>query len=315
MGNIDNHGVDIFGGMGYTLGMKSLVEDLQTPKESLEEFAGLTERVLNHVQNVITASQPLRDDYIIHSSAIAGTTKYTRPVKETLFIRDSHGFRKQFEEFIELMRELRAGNRLIGGESNLMLDRVVYTIQQSIGIGLDLMSNPNSARKHVGNRFEELIRLIIAALGVANKKIVLKIPYSEDGSDIYSCETDLVFSPFEEVRSGSHSLDPAEVVVSLKTSSKDRLGKIFIDKLLMREFVGHDVTVVGIFLNDVQRKETSNISYTFVSGLFMVYTKFLTEADGMYFVDMPPKTKENPYNEHIFPFSKFIVRDIWKFLE
>ena len=236
-------------------------------------------------------------------------------MKQTLFISDSALFRQQFAAFIELMRELEAGNRLVGEESNVMIDRVVYTIQQSIGIGLDLMSNPNSARKHVGNRFEELIRLIIAALGVANKKIVLKIPYSEDGNDIYSCETDLVFSPFEEVRSDSHSLDPAEVVVSLKTSSKDRLGKIFIDKLLMREFVGHDVKVIGIFLNDVQRKETSNISYTFVSGLFMVYTKFLTETDGMYFVDMPPKTKENPYSDYIFPFSKFIVRDIWKFLE
>ncbi len=295
--------------------MKSLIEDLQTPKESLNEFAGLTERVLNHVQNVITATQPLRDDYIIHSSAIAGTTKYTRPVKETLFIRESHLFRRQFEQFLELLGELKAGNRLLGGESHVIIDRVVYTMQQAIGIGLDLLSNPNSARKHVGNRFEELVRLIIAALGVANKKIVLKIPYSEDNGDIYSCETDLVFSPFPEVRSNSHSLDPKEMVVSLKTSSKDRLGKIFIDKLLMREFVGHDVKVIGIFLNDVQRKEINNISYTFVTGLFMVYTKFLTKTDGMYFVDMPPRTRENPYSDYIFPFSKFIVRDIWKFLE
>lgn len=34
--------------------MKSLAEDLQTPKLSLSEFADLTERVLSHIKNVIT---------------------------------------------------------------------------------------------------------------------------------------------------------------------------------------------------------------------------------------------------------------------
>lgn len=92
------------------------------------------------------------------------------------------------------------------------------------------------------------------------------------------------------------------------------MGKIFIDKLLMQEFVGHDVKVVGIVFNDVQRKETNSISYTFVSGLFMVYTKFLIELEGMYFVDLPPVTKRSPYNNYIFPFSKFLIKDIWKLI-
>jgi hypothetical protein len=109
-------------------------------------------------------------------------------------------------------------------------------------------------------------------------------------------------------------IDPGEIVISLKTSSKDRLGKIFIDKLLLNKFVGHEVKVVGIFLNDVQRKETNNISYTFVSGLFMVYTKFLTKLEGMYFIDIPPQTKELPYSNYISPFSKFIIEDVWKLI-
>ena len=54
---------------------------------------------------------------------------------------------------------------------------MVYTIQQSAGIGLDLLDNPNSARKHVGNRFEELLSLIIAEVGISNKRIVFNIPY------------------------------------------------------------------------------------------------------------------------------------------
>lgn len=117
-----------------------------------------------------------------------------------------------------------------------------------------------------------------------------------------------------ETYSFSRNIDPREIVISLKTTSKDRMGKIFIDKLLMMKFAKQNIKVVGIFLNDVQRKESNNISYTFVSGLFMVYTEFLTILDGVYFIDPPPKANESPFNKYIFKFSKFITNDIWRIL-
>ena len=46
-----------------------------------------------------------------------------------------------------------------------------------------MLVNPNSARKHVGNRFEELVEVVFTETGVANKKIVLQIPY-ETGEGI-----------------------------------------------------------------------------------------------------------------------------------
>lgn len=233
--------------------MKPLAEDLQTPKSSINDFSNLAERVLNHVENVITGQNKIKE-YFIYSSTSAGVTKYTRPINRNLYLFDSTDFRERFEKFLDILNEIKNGKRRFENESYFEIDSVTYTIQQSIGIGLDLLVNPNSARKHVGNRFEELIRLIVSELGIANKKIVLKIPYSEDKKNVYSCETDLIFSPYEKVKSNSMHIDPGEVVVSLKTSSKDRLGKIFIDKLLMKEFVGHNVKVVGLFLNDVQRK-------------------------------------------------------------
>jgi hypothetical protein len=116
------------------------------------------------------------------------------------------------------------------------------------------------------------------------------------------------------VKSGTKSIDEEEIVISLKTTSKDRMGKIFLDKLLMQKFAEHPVKVIGIFLNDVQRKDTKQTSYTFVSGLFMVYTKFLTQLEGVYFIDPPPITKQAPYNQYISSFSKFIAEDIWKLL-
>lgn len=212
------------------------------------------------------------------------------------------------------MSSLAERNReSINVESYSIIDSVVYTIQQSIGVGFDLLGDPNSARKHVGNRFEELLRLIVSYLRISNKKIVFKIPYpSEEGTKFYSCETDIVISPLGEVVSDIQNLDQREIVISSKTTSQDRMGKIFLDKLLMQRFAKHDVKVVGIFLNDVQRstKEdgSQKISYTLVSGLFMVYTEFLTKLDGVYFVDPPPKHKASAPEQPHFPFFKVYYR-------
>lgn len=195
------------------------------------------------------------------------------------------------------------------------IDKTLYTIQQSIGAGLDLLLSSNSARKHAGNRFEELIRSVFTEIGITNRKTVLQIPYKTDeGEKVYKCENDLILSPYNKVRSSSKSLDEKEIVVSVKTTSKDRMGKIFIDKILLERFVKHDQKVIGIFLNDVQRKETNNISYTLVSGLFMVYSKFLTELEGIYYLDPPPNSQKAPYNKYMKTVSQLLTKDIFELL-
>lgn len=292
--------------------MKPLIEDLQSPKVDLESFAELTKRVLDYLPNVVSEKIQSRG-YLISSSSAAGTTKYARPIRENLYIFTSNKFTQQFQEYKDILKKLKSGDHT--KIQNDTIDKVTYTIQQSIGIGLDFLSSPNSARKHVGNRFEELIRLIFSELDIQNQNITLKIPYGTiESEETFSCETDMVLSPFRKLKSTSSKIHQKEVVVSLKTSSKDRMGKIFLDKMLMQNFANKPIKVVGIFLNDVQRKAEANISYTFVSGSFMAYTKFLTQLDGVYFIDPPPITKDLPYNRYIFPFSKLIVKDIWKML-
>jgi hypothetical protein len=289
----------------------ALAEDLKSSKHSLDEFKKLTIDVLRYLPLVISHSDR-KSGYIIYSTVAAGTTKYIRPIKEELFLDKDGDFESFYEECIDIFSKLKSGERVFGPDSYSVIDKVIYTIQQSIGAGLDLFVDSNSAKKHVGNRFEELIRAIVSELNVANKKVVLKIPYDTDeGIKMYSCETDLVFSPYQNVLSTSRQIDQREVVVSLKSTSKDRMGKIFIDKILLERFVGGNVKHIGIFLNDVQRKSIDNISFTFVPGLFLVYTKFLAKMDGVYFIDLPPKAKTKPYNNYIFPFSKFIIEDIW----
>jgi len=289
----------------------SLAEDLQHKKTYLSEFKDIAIRILSHLDNVITGKSEY-NDYLLLVSDYAGIRKNLRPINSKLFIFDVDKFKDDYHNFSEILQKLSLRNFNFDKQDYHIIDKVTYTLQQSIGIGLDLFVESNSAKKHVGNRFEELIKTIIDEINISNKKIVLKIPYTP--KNFYRCETDLVISPDKIIKSSSENIAADEIVISLKTTSKDRMGKIFIDKILMSRFVKHDVKVVGIFLNDVQRKKDDKISYTLVSNLFMVYTKFLTKLDGVYFIDLPKNAKISAFQNYIFPFSKFILEDIWKLL-
>ncbi len=284
----------------------ALLEDLQNTIKSLSEFKEITKRVLNYIPEVTSITKEDKGYVIIHSIQ-ASSKKYARPYRKDLFISSSHDFESMYLNLIDILQKSKLGYTDFSSDDFDIVDKVTYTIQQAFGIALDLLGNQNANRKHVGNRFEDLISLLVSQIGVNNEKIVLKIPYDQNG--IYSCETDFVFTPHEKVQSNSSTIDNNEVVVSLKTSSKDRMGKIFIDKILMSRFVKRDVKVIGIFLNDIQRKEQEKVSYTFVAGLFMVYTKFLTELDGVYFVDPPPNASKEPYKKYIKRFSQFLLVD------
>lgn len=293
--------------------MIPLDKDLQKVKRNIAGFGEITQRVLNYLPNVISSSEE-KNSYIIYSSQIAGTTKYIRPINKELFIANPDSFISHFNELQSIFTKIRTKSEIADSNKDI-IDKTIYTIQQSIGAGLDLLVNPNSARKHVGNRFEELVKVIFTEIGIANKKIVLQIPFETDeGTKTYKCENDLIISPYKTVKSSSTSLDENEVVVSVKTTSKDRMGKMFIDKILLERFVEHPQKVIGIFLNDVQRKESDNISFTLVSGLFMVYSKFLTELEGVYYLDPPPNAIKKPYSDYMKRFSELITTDLSKLL-
>ena len=295
----------------------ALAEDLQTPKNSLLEFIEITQRILGHLREVID-SEEIYNDYSICTSVRGNTKIDIRPFNQHLFIREKQQFIDTIDIFKKIIQKLIKREFNFQNTDYQVVDKVIYTIQQSIGIGLDLFLQPNSARKLVGTRFEELIRALIHEINVQCKKIILNIPYDTDeGVKYYKCETDVVISPFEKVESNSKNIHKNEIVLSLKTTTKDRMPKIFIDKILMEKFLNHKIKIVGISQNDIQRKNDRNkkkISSTFVSNLFMVYSKFLTELDGYYYLDMPNRAYDSPFNKYIHPFSELILKDIWKLL-
>ncbi|WP_372948381.1 hypothetical protein [Mariniphaga sp.] len=289
--------------------MTPLGEDLQTAKNNIADFQDITIRVLEYLPNVLSGSKE-KNNYIIYVSTNSGTTKYLRPINKKIFINSPTNFKDNFKAFQLVLAKVKTGKKTDKIEKDI-IDSVLYTIQQSIGVGLDLTVHPNSARKHVGNRFEELVRCVFTEIGITNKRLVLKIPYTSDKSiKYYKSENDVVLSPYPKVKSTSKDLNPNEVVVSVKTTSKDRMGKMFLDKILLEKFVNHPQKIIGIFLNDVQRKDTDNISYTLVSGSFLVYTQFIGKLEGVYYLDPPPTATKAPYTNYMKQFSELITTDI-----
>lgn len=293
----------------------ALIDDLTKPKNSFSDFSGITQRILRYIPDVVSQKEHVRG-YTIWSSTIAGSTKFIRPIKDELFIYESEEFDLLYRETQEIFEKIKNGQRVFSDTEKNKIDQCLYTIQQALGAGFDLLSKPNSARKHVGNRFEELIRSVFSEIGVANKRTVLQITYeTEQGKDTYKCENDVILSPYNKVKSDRFGIDESEIVVSIKTTSKDRMGKIFIDKILLQNFTGKRVKVIGIIHNDVQRKGPKNISFTLVPRLFLVYHKFLTPLEGIYYLDMPPVGRLNPFEEHMKQISDLLTEDVWKILK
>jgi len=132
-----------------------------------------------------------------------------------------------------------------------------------------------------------------------------------------SYELDLVFSRNKAIiASETKFIHPSEIVGSIKTTSKDRIDKVFLDKYLLTKLLGRDIAVVAIFLHDVQRARKGNsifgIASTFKSNHFLGYTVALNKLDGVYYVDPRPEMMVNErLREQIHDFQQFLVKDLW----
>ncbi len=195
-----------------------------------------------------------------------------------------------------------------------LVNRAVYTMQQCIGASLDALpaGQSNTARKINGDLFERFIRLLLCRIGIECTSGVIHVPVKVDGKDEFfmSYQHDLIIKSGELVK----------IIGSVKTSSKDRLDKIFVDKFLLARLTGKDVPHVAIFLNDVQRKGKNpreySVNATFLPGHFKGYTVKLNPLDGVYYFDIRPNMlTENILKDHIRTFDHFLFGDLWNLLD
>lgn len=239
-----------------------------------------------------------------------GNFQVTRPINSQLMYQAGE-FGAVGGAFINTLKNLREIKS--DTAQRISLNNTVYTIQQSIGAALDALpaGESNKARKINGTLFENFIRLILNEMGVDAKSGTIRVPVMENELEQFKMnyQHDLIVSFEGEVK----------IIGSVKTSSKDRIDKIFIDKFLYSKLTESDLPHIAIFLSDVQRKgkiPKFGISGTFLPGHFKGYTVKLNPLDGVYYCDIRPNMQtELILKEHIKTLDYLLCDDIWGFLK
>lgn len=222
------------------------------------------------------------------------TYNITRPINAELFLSDEEA-EGAFGDFFAVFQKAADGERATRQERTTFL-RAVYTMQQAIGAALDALpaARVNQAKKMNGDLFEHLVRLLFGGFGVDCRADSVALPVQDDAGDELlrmKYQHDLVV----RTQDGEIAL-----LGSVKTSSKDRIDKIFVDKLLFNRLSGKETPYIAVFLNDVQRAKTAapgryQVNSTFLSGHFKAYTIRLAPLDGVFYCDLRPSMKTDPF--------------------
>jgi hypothetical protein len=309
-----------------TLGdLQESVQD-KTSFVSLEDYQRLGRTFLAFLEEsqptrIISPSHP---HYIFYQYSAAFSNKITRPLNSNLFIESAAIFAEAFERFANFLQDLRQHQEKISEQASSRayiasneVNQVVYTVQQSIGCIGDSFSDANQSRKRIGQLFERLVKLIIQEVGLECEPRTIKLPIPDNPGYSMSYELDVVFSRNRAIiTSETEFIYPSEIVGSIKTTSKDRIDKIFLDKYLLTKLLRRNIPVVAIFLHDVQRARRGNsifgINSTFKTNHFLGYTVALNKLDGVYYVDPRPEMHSNErLREQIKDFQQFLTTDLW----
>lgn len=283
--------------------------------KSLEHYISFCNEYLTYIDShaqaiIVSQNEP---KYIFYQYKQEGHFQITRPINSKLM----YGHRLFIEaskEFIKILNNVKDIDDKDVSVRNI-INNTTYSIQQSIGAALDALpaGKSNKARKLNGDLFEHLIRLIIREIGIDCKSGTIKVPVIVDGKPTFnmSYQHDLIIGDEDDVK----------VIGSIKTSSKDRIDKIFIDKFLYNKLTEKSTPHIAIFLNDIQRKATKKeneygVSSTFLPGHFKGYTVKLNPLDGVYYCDIRPNMQiEQILNEHIHTFDNLLITDIWRLVK
>lgn len=286
----------------------------KTNFESVEDYLSFAKRFLEYTADpaciqadIISQNEP---HYHFLQYKESGNFNVTRPLNSRLLYPFAE-FERAADTFVTLLKGAREQKPTALERETL--NKTIYTAQQAIGAALDALpaGQSNTARKLNGDLFERFIRLIISRLGVSCTAGTVQLPIEVAGQAQFSMsyQHDLIIKSGELVKA----------IGSVKTSSKDRLDKIFIDKFLFNKLSGKDIPHVAIFLNDVQRKGSLpkfGISATFLPGHFKGYTVKLNPLDGVYYCDIRPNMlTEEILRDHIRTFDHFVFDDLWNLLD
>lgn len=279
----------------------------------IDDYVGFCKRYLKFIKANLQAVIVSRNEthYRFFQYKEDGSFNVTRPINSNLMLC-YEDFEAKLKIITSLFDNIR-DDSLHNENNGKLINNFVYTVQQSIGATLDALpaGQSNKARKINGDLFERFIKLILLKIGVEARSGTISIPIRIDEEVAFSMtyQHDLII----EVESTTKAIG------SVKTSSKDRIDKIFIDKFLFNKLTNSTTPHFAIFLNDVQRKGKEGrygINATFLPGHFKGYTVKLNPLDGVYYCDIRPNMRTEPIlRDHIRTLDHLLFRDIWNFVE
>ncbi len=230
--------------------LKKLVQ-IASDKEkftSLETYISFCKSYLDYTAGNLQAKIVAKREthYQFFQYKKEGGFQITRPINSQLMF-DASSAKVLDTKFISIIKNLRGG--AIDTKANrVLVNRAIYTIQQSIGAALDALPAglSNTARKINGDLFERLIKLVLNKAGVDCTSGVVSIPIKVEGVAEFkmSFQQDLIVKEGELVK----------IIGSVKTSSKDRLGKFLWTNFYSIDSRKRTCRISRFFLNDVQRK-------------------------------------------------------------
>lgn len=295
------------------MNLKNIV-DTATNKDKFLSIADYTDFCLNYLEFIQTKLQAVivsrnENNYRFFQYKKDGTYNVTRPINSNLML-SLEVFDSNRQKFSSVLKNIKSKASKTKKNRKLLND-YIYTCQQSIGAALDALpaNKSNTARKINGDLFERFVRLIIQEIGIDVTDGTIAVPVKINGAEAFKMkyQHDLIIKVD----------DVTKAIGSVKTSSKDRIDKIFIDKFLYNRLTDTQTPHFAIFLNDVQRKGKEGkygINSTFLSGHFKGYTIKLNPLDGVYYFDIRPNMEtENILKDHIKTFDNFLIQDVWKF--
>ncbi len=283
--------------------------------QSVDNYIQFCSRYLEYVETGLQARIVAQNEshYQFFQYRQEGNFNITRPLNSRLMY-DAGAFTTAAQKFMRTLELLRNRERP-ADESRQNVNRTIYTIQQAIGATLDALpaGESNTARKVNGDLFERLIRLLILSLNVDCVSGTMQVPVKDhDGTELLRCsfQHDLLVSKDEELK----------IIGSVKTSSKDRIDKVFMDKFFYDKLTGTALPHIAIFLNDVQRNKKNRqgryrVSATFLPGHFKAYTIKLNPLDGVYYCDIRPNMIDDPMlSQQIRTIDNFFYSDLLELL-
>ncbi|MDR0868339.1 MAG: hypothetical protein LBP75_07685 [Planctomycetota bacterium] len=278
---------------------------------TIDDYSAFGEEYLSFIftnlQAVIVAQNETQYRFFQYKED--GNFNVTRPLNGNLLIsRDNFSTVKDdFNYALKHIKDIREKS-----EARANLNQFIYTCQQAIGATLDALpaGESNIARKRNGDLFERYIRLIVSALGIEVRTGTVAVPVVVNNEELFpmTYQHDLIIEQDQQLKA----------IGSVKTSSKDRLDKIFMDKFLYNRLTDSQTPHFAVFLHDVQRKGKApkfGVNTTFLTGHFKGYTIKLNPLDGVYYCDMRPVMRSDKIiGEQIKTLDCLLVEDIWNFL-